>query len=346
MATDNDGNEFVLMGLAPYRRNDGCWTVLTEWRVRCLRCGAAFIAEASGDRFPPVRCEGHRRRQVNRSPRKPPAQPMRPPSPPSPAFMERWTSNDLEVAIATAASLRAERGHLLDLVLMPLLANARSALAQLRPPQPLPGPFVEFRPPPQRDYSAHSTSCLSRLADGDARSDPYELFLIDHELSFRRRKNALELRKTIAARAEELKSLFQWPRIDPQPGIGKIEIIEAPSIGMLSYLGYGVGSRDPGERRRRAILDDIFTSELPRLNSHEYWASFGEPRSARRLKKMAQCISSFASNIGRRELPTTDAIEAWTSDLAYLKRTYFDGQFAWPTRTDVAAAGTRPEPRD
>jgi hypothetical protein len=65
---------------------------------------------------------------------------------------------------------------------------------------------------------------------------------------------------------------------------------------------------------------------------------WGADRSARRLRKMAECIASFTKNAKRREDESyDDAIREWESDLQYLYDRYYIGKFhfdfVWPSNS-------------
>jgi hypothetical protein len=86
------------------------------------------------------------------------------------------------------------------------------------------------------------------------------------------------------------------------------------------------------ETARRELLDEIYSGELPRVNSLEYMEAWGTPASATRLRKMADSIATFARNAKRRASPSLVAISEWEGDLGYLRKTYYAGKydFKWP----------------
>jgi len=62
------------------------------------------------------------------------------------------------------------------------------------------------------------------------------------------------------------------------------------------------------------------------------------PKTPWRLKKIAYCLATFTKNAKRRSNSDSfwQAIEDWESDLAWLKRNFYDGvynsKFVWPDK--------------
>lgn len=108
--------------------------------------------------------------------------------------------------------------------------------------------------------------------------------------------------------------------------------------GFLRQYGYKVGANRLSEGQRRQILDSVFLEPFPFVNDTAYLREWGEPNTAQRLRKLANCIATFARNAKRRRLSSyRESIQDWEADLAYLKRTYYDGRFdfGW-SRTGVS----------
>lgn len=105
-------------------------------------------------------------------------------------------------------------------------------------------------------------------------------------------------------------------------------------VGMLSFFGYKVGEEGVVTSERRNILDKLFVERaLPQLNSHEYVKEWGLPRTATRLRKMAESLAAFCRNAKRRtSAQMSKSIDDWEADLAWLKAKHYDGKFnfAWP----------------
>ena len=98
-------------------------------------------------------------------------------------------------------------------------------------------------------------------------------------------------------------------------------------------MGYAVGQLGAYRTRRRQVLDYVFNEKVPKVQSYEYMAGWGEPGSAKRLQKLANSLATFARNARRRRTSDMEhAIAEWEEDLAYLKNTYFEGLFSfdWP----------------
>lgn len=107
---------------------------------------------------------------------------------------------------------------------------------------------------------------------------------------------------------------------------------------MLSYLEYRVGkTAGLSSRERQVILSRVFEGKLPRVFEPAYMEEWGDPKSARRLKKMAESLAAFARNFKRLDEDKYDeAIRQWEQDLDFLYHAYYLGRFGfgWPT-TDV-----------
>ena len=124
---------------------------------------------------------------------------------------------------------------------------------------------------------------------------------------------------------------FAWPFTEPLPGGGSLIPDLAPD-SPLSRLGYSVATRGPEEPERRRILKFAFNDELP-FSSKEEEENWGEPKSAERLQRIANHIAFQIRSQKRKSKPAETAIARWSEDLAWLKRTYYDGtvySFPWP----------------
>jgi hypothetical protein len=188
--------------------------------------------------------------------------------------------------------------------------------------------------PSERLYSKLLTAELAQIAE---RSDVAVEVLADlfNELSFRSRKQARELREAVAQEINRRNTMFAWPEteiVDRQGVADEIPFIHA--TGILGFMGYRVGQSGHTDRRRRELLDDVFTLTLPRINSEAYMAEWGAPSSAGRLKKIAYSLATFAKNAKRQGRPSmVESIKDWEADLAYLKQAYYDSRrkFDWPS---------------
>lgn len=153
-----------------------------------------------------------------------------------------------------------------------------------------------------------------------------------------RRAEAQKLLALISAEWDRRLSLakssasFKWPTTDAPGGKGGIDL-NSPAEGMLRYLGYKVGQG--GERSdayRAALLDEIYLSKLPPLESVDYMKGWDAPKSGHRLRKLANAIASFARNSKRNDpLKYRTAIRHWETDLNHLKKRWYDGRYDWPT---------------
>jgi hypothetical protein len=169
----------------------------------------------------------------------------------------------------------------------------------------------------------------------EAWNDAKTLQLILAELPFRRRAGAKRLRKKVADRLAEMSTrFFHWPSTAVLPSSQALDGDQFwYSEGLLSFMGYRVGQNGVPASHRRDILDYIYHENIPQVNSAEYMRGWGVPKSRKRLKKTADSLAAF-TRMARRNLlaDMSVAIDDWETDLVYLKRTYYDGQydFQWP----------------
>lgn len=159
------------------------------------------------------------------------------------------------------------------------------------------------------------------------------------ELKYRKSRKALDLYKRLACRLAELSVMesktFRWPTtavIGDSTSALRLAHFDYEE-GLLKFMGYAVGQLGAYRTRRRQVLDYVFNEKIPKVQSYEYMAGWGEPSSAKRLQKLANSLATFARNAKRRRTSDMEhAIAEWEEDLAYLKNTYFEGLFSfdWP----------------
>lgn len=155
---------------------------------------------------------------------------------------------------------------------------------------------------------------------------------ICYELEFRSRKKALDLRERIAARLTQLQGeQFAWAATTASPGSQNLSSNAFKyEEGLLRHYGYKVGMNGLSESERWEILDTVFLRPLLHMDNIVYLSEWGEPNSAERLQKLADSIAAFARNAKRRNRSSfSKAIQDWETDLAYLKRTYYNNRFSF-----------------
>jgi hypothetical protein len=185
----------------------------------------------------------------------------------------------------------------------------------------------------QRPYIEYRVHEIEKIVDLEWNSIEI-LNAIYYELEFRSRKKALDLRERIAARLIQLQDKqFSWSTT-ANPGSQNL-----PSDtfnyeeGLLRYYGYNVGINGLPESKRWEILDKVFLYPLLPMDNDAYLSEWGEPMSAKRLRKLVESIAAFTRNAKRRKKGSfTKAIQDWETDLAYLKRTYYKNRcsFQYP----------------
>lgn len=107
-----------------------------------------------------------------------------------------------------------------------------------------------------------------------------------------------------------------------------------PERGMLRHFGYrvGVGARSLAFRCI-ALKSCFIEDDLPRIHSQKYVEEWGDPRSAKRLEKIATTIAALCRNDKRKGPMMKTAISDRELDLEWLKTRFYDGQFDfdWPS---------------
>jgi hypothetical protein len=129
---------------------------------------------------------------------------------------------------------------------------------------------------------------------------------------------------------------FPWPSTTADRGSGNLAPDKWLKDGMLSFMGYRVGSTDGKESdERQKILAAIFDGPLPPVLPRRHMAEWSRPGAPARLKKMAETLAAFARNGKRRDVGMKSAIEEWEEDLKYLFHTFYRGRFrfGWPQST-------------
>jgi hypothetical protein len=100
---------------------------------------------------------------------------------------------------------------------------------------------------------------------------------------------------------------------------------ERPNDGMLSTLGYRVGSVN-GEKTtiRRQVLKLVLEQlQLPIVGSPAYTDEWGEPNSSKRYEKLIRFLESQLSNPGNINRPNMEkAMIEWAEDLEWVQRNY------------------------
>lgn len=194
------------------------------------------------------------------------------------------------------------------------------------------GPAMQRVPPSQRPLFLLTLPQLRQYAEQFSES-PRKLANVYFELHFRRRQSAAELRQLVRLLMLSHGKPFSWPSPDIIPGDGILDqgVFNVDS-GFMRLIGYRVGVAGVGERQRHDLLVDAFTEEQPALRGHPQEHEWSTPRSSRRLEKMANVIAALTRNAKRRTRPPKVAIQEWQADLAFLKRTIYDGHFDfnWP----------------
>jgi len=96
---------------------------------------------------------------------------------------------------------------------------------------------------------------------------------------------------------------------------------QTPAIGMLSTLGYHVGTVQ-GEKTpiRRQILKYLLERQLPMVGSPAYTDEWGAPNSRERYQKLVRFLESFINSPQQQD--NAAAIIMWSEDLEWVQTTY------------------------
>lgn len=221
---------------------------------------------------------------------------------------------------------------------LPKNQGVQSSIPTQSPAQNVAQPLRTDTSTQKRPYMQFRFDELKRIADAEW-SNVQILNKIHHELEFRSREKAQALRKRIAQRLIQLQgSQFMWPTTTAATGSQNLPSdVFKYEEGLLRQYGYKVGASGLPVSQRRQILDSVFLQPLAFLDDTIYLSEWGEPNTSRRLQKLAESIAAFTRNAKRRNMSSfSKAIQDWEADLAYLKRTYYDGRFyfQWP-RTGI-----------
>lgn len=185
----------------------------------------------------------------------------------------------------------------------------------------------------ERRFFNESTARLAERVD-EAMNWYSTLHEIYVELAHREKAAAKELRAELAEYFQRTGSYFPWPTTIATPGAGEMpgDAFEHET-GVLGYMGYKVGKSGAAKGKRQALLEDAYLGHLPFVNSAEYMAKWGKPKSAKRLERMAISIAEFAKARKKSDSKKyAKAILDWESDLEYLRESFYEGRYSfhWP----------------
>lgn len=156
------------------------------------------------------------------------------------------------------------------------------------------------------------------------------------ELQHRNSPAGKDAREQVAARVAELKQAqhtFKWPSTDAPAGKYGFNGEEYwYQQGLLGFVGYKVGSNGEPSSTRQQILRCVLFNDIPKVNTPDYMEEWGAPKTATRLKKLAESIASFTRNAKRNINSYQIAIDDWENDLEYLYENYYHSKlgFCWP----------------
>ncbi len=193
---------------------------------------------------------------------------------------------------------------------------------------------------PQKKEETHNTL---RDFDTDTLFDRYRDALIslskkNPKLSITARKLIDEINQEFLRRFEgsiDKDGYFVWPSTKVYASnIGLSKQMEWQKNGVLLLYGYRVGETNGlDENKRRVILDEVFTANIPPVLDKSYIDEWSRPSSASRLEKMAIVLASLAKNEKKRGQSLIRSYREREDDLQYLYDKYYVGKFGfgWPS---------------
>lgn len=137
-----------------------------------------------------------------------------------------------------------------------------------------------------------------------------------------------------------LKRHFTWPVINEAPvrrSGSTTPIWIYQEFSALKMFGYTVGKTKGWERaKRQRFLSDFIELELPGIVSDTFGDEYGNPRTMKRLLKVANVIAGVANLRIRADAHAyREAIQDWMDDLNFLEERYLAGRgisaICWPT---------------
>lgn len=122
---------------------------------------------------------------------------------------------------------------------------------------------------------------------------------------------------------------WRWPVVNHPPSFGHAspDPTQWRDFSALKMYGYTVGKTDGWpQKKREDFLSDFLEMDLPPQVALHFNDEYATPLSAGRLRKVANIIATNASNFYRNDPKRyAVAISDWETDLAFLKKKYYDG---------------------
>jgi len=108
-----------------------------------------------------------------------------------------------------------------------------------------------------------------------------------------------------------------------------------PKIGFLRHLGYKVGNNGLGATERRWKLRQAYEISVPTIFSTDYINEWGDPKSSKRLEKIAKSLWGFhnKASISNKIINMETSLADWKSDHNWLKNELYirnNYRFPWP----------------
>jgi hypothetical protein len=197
-----------------------------------------------------------------------------------------------------------------------------------------------------RPYFSYKYEQLFEIAE-DNWNDISTLQILKEELDHRNRPWTKDLRTQVEEQLNTLESIFRvqiskdknnfeesesFPWVSTKVGFGfeKLDTSGWKKDDLLSKLGYKTGNySDFDDKTRRKILYKAYEEDIPKKIAifFEDIRSWGDPKSPARLRRIAESIALVVRNEKMHSYDYSVSISERESDLADLKRTYYDGVY-------------------
>ena len=194
-----------------------------------------------------------------------------------------------------------------------------------------------------RPYFSYKYEQLFEVAKNNW-DDVNALQELNGELSHRNKSWTIDLRNQVNEQLEKLENderlirlkgkrklknreSFPWVSTGVYFGSDKIDTSDWRKNNVLSLLGYKSGNySNLDDKDRRDILDAAYTKSIPKeILASEGIEDWGEENFGIRLKMIANSIALIVRSEKMHKYDYSLSIAQRESDLAYLKKKYYDG---------------------
>ena len=146
--------------------------------------------------------------------------------------------------------------------------------------------------------------------------------------------------QSIAVSSSAKEFIKIWPIIHDPPNrrnVSKSDIVIGNIYSPLKMFGYTVGKTKGWDKaKRQRFLVDFMEMDLPKIVDEIFGDDYGNPRTVKRLLKVANVIAGVGNLFVRNDAHAyRHAIQDWKDDLQFLKERYYIGSgypaLMWPS---------------